>query len=65
MPGRRNLSDALKPEQTAPGTPASGLATDVYFKSDGLPYVKNDAGVEMPLYNDTDDIEFMAWMGGI
>lgn len=32
-------------EGAAPGTPAAGLA-EVYFKSDSLPYFKNDLGVE-------------------
>jgi len=35
-------------EQTAPGTPASGLMA-LYAKSNGLPYVKNDTGIEFPI----------------
>jgi hypothetical protein len=38
------------PEKASTTTPPSGYG-DYYFKTDGLPYAKNDAGTEMPLYN--------------
>lgn len=43
--------DSLQlPKQVAPGTPSSGFV-EVYAKSDGLIYGKDDAGVETQLSN--------------
>lgn len=44
----RHYEAPLLPEQSAPGTPASGFVA-IYPKSDGLWYGKDDAGVETAL----------------
>jgi hypothetical protein len=47
MPSTRRIGGGvLLPEQTAPGTPASGYV-EVYAKTDGILYYKNDAGTEV------------------
>lgn len=54
-------------EQSAPGTPSTGLVA-VYAKADGLLYSKDDAGVETALGGGSsvgaDDAELMAWLAG-
>lgn len=47
------MSSITLTEDTAPGTPLAGRVT-LYAKTDGLLYVKNDTGSEMPVAGQKD-----------
>jgi hypothetical protein len=52
--GTAKATNYILDEQAAPATPATGTGI-IYAKTDGLPYFKNDGGIEYPMVSSTNE----------